>query len=523
MAILPVGEWLPDLPDFGNPGASTIQNCVPLTKESYGPMPTPQVYSGALTARCQGAYAFLDDSGGVHIYAGDATKLYELTAGSAPAFSDVSRLVGGAYTTGSPVHPLFPTAPSWNMTSFGNRIIATNYADAIQSFIVGSSTNFAALAAAAPKARFAAVIRDFLMVGNTTDASFGTQTRRLWWPAISDPTNWPTPGSATAISLQSDYQDLEQSDLGQITGLIGGHLSAADGAAFCERGIYRIQYVGSAGGIFAFQVAEGAAGTQAPLSIVRRRLNGNVAVAYYLSDEGFRAFDGMQSIAFGDQKFDRTVINDIDPTMGSMVFGGAVPNLPLVYWLYTSKSGAGSLLYDKMVIYNTNIGRGSLIDLSATPAEWGLVAMGTGFTLDALDAFGTLDTLPAPLDSNYWQGGAPVLAAFNSSHKLNFVNGPAMAPIVETSEVQPTPSKRSRIRSARPLVLGGGTPSISIGVRDRLTDSVVYKTAVAMNRFGECPQRYTGRYVRARMTLAAADTWTHLQGVELDTIPEGRR
>src|SRR5579864_4737594 len=147
MPFVPFGEWLPDQPDFNNPGASTIKNVVPLTKQSYGPMPTPQVYSGALTARCQGAYGFLDASGAAHIFAGDATKLYQLTAGSAPNFSDISRASGGAYATGSMIDPLMPTAPSWCFTSFGERIIATNYADDVQTFLVGTDTKFSALAA----------------------------------------------------------------------------------------------------------------------------------------------------------------------------------------------------------------------------------------------------------------------------------------------------------------------------------------------------------------------------------------
>jgi hypothetical protein len=93
LTILPVGEWLPDQADFGNKGSTVIQNVVPRTKDSYGPMPTPVVYSGALTARCQGSYSFVDSTEAPHVFAGDATKLYQMTAGSAPNFSDVSRVV----------------------------------------------------------------------------------------------------------------------------------------------------------------------------------------------------------------------------------------------------------------------------------------------------------------------------------------------------------------------------------------------------------------------------------------------
>lgn len=522
MAFLPFGEWLPDQPDYANPGAATIKNVIPLTAQSYGPMPTPQVFSGALTARCQGAYAFLDDSQGAHIFAGDATKLYQLTAGSSPNFSNISRSVGGAYSTGSPINPIVPLAPSWALTSFGKRIIATNYSDDVQTFLVGTDSNFSKLSSGAPKARFATTIKDFVMLGNTSDPTYGVNVRRLWWCGIGDPTNWPTPGSNTAIQVQSDFQDLEQSDLGQLTGLIGGHLSAADGAAFMEHGVYRIMYVGSSGGIFAFPVAEGAAGTQSPLSIIPCRLNGSTAVAAYLSENGFRAFDGVTSLAIGAQKVDQFFFADCDPAQLSMVQGGVVPKSHIVYWLYSANGGIGSGLYDRLLLFNTLIGRWSLCDLTNTPAEWGLRAISPGYTLDALDAFGVLDALPALLDSGFWAGGTPVLAAFDQNHKLNFLNGPAMAPIVETSETQPTPGRRSKILSARPMV-DGGSPSVQIGVRDRLQDAVTWQSAVAMNSIGECPQLCTGRYVRARMTLPANSTFTHAQGIDLEVRPEGRQ
>jgi hypothetical protein len=521
--IVPIGEWLPDQPDFDNAGSATIQNVYPRTKSSYGPMPTPAVYSGALTARCQGSYAFVDKTASPHIYAGDATKLYQLTPGSAPNFSDVSRLVGGAYATGSPIDPAAPTISFWSMDSFGERIVATNYADAPQTFLVGTDTNFSALSANAPNARFVATIRDFVVLGYTSDATYGVQPRRAWWSAVGNPLSWPVPGTAAAIQVQSDYQDFQQSDLGQMTGLIGGHLASADGAAFFERGIYRMKYVGASGGIFDIQVAEGAAGTQSPLSIVRRRAMGNTAVAFYYSEDGFQAFDGMSAVAIGVNKFDRAFYNDLDPAYLSAIQGVADPSLPLVYFFYNSAGGSGAGLYDRMLVYNTVLGRGALCDLTATPVEWAARAMTLGKTLDALDAiYGTLDAVPAPLDSGIFVGNRPRVALFDSAHKMNFLTGSNMAATCDTGEAQPTAGRRSKILSARPLV-DGGSPSVAIATRDRLIDSVTYQAAVPVNVIGECPQRMTGRYVRARVTIPAASTWNHLQGVELDLRAEGRR
>src|SRR5947209_6923293 len=454
--FMPFGEWLPDQPNFNNPGAKTIKNVIPVTAQSYGPMPTPQIYSGPLTARCQGAYGFLDDGEAVHVFAGDAKRLYQMSAGSAPNFSDISRK---ASFTGS----IATTTLTVSAISAGT----INVGDTLSGSGVTAATTITALG-----------------TGTGGDGTFGAQPRRAWWCAIGNPLSWPTPGTNAAIQVQSDYQDLEQSDLGQITGGIGGHLSAADAAIWCERGIYRVQYVGSSGGIFSFQVAEGAAGTQAPLSIVLRRMQGaygSQAVGYYLGDDDFYAFNGMASFPIGTQKIARTVIADLNSSYVSTVQGGTIPNLPIVYWLYASASGAGTGLYDRLVLYNPIVQRWSLCDLTATPAEWGTVALAPGMTLDDLNAFGAVHPLPAALDSGFYAGGLPVLAAFDQNHKLNFLNGPPMAPVVETSEMQPLPGRRTKILSARPIV-DGGSPSVSFGHRDRIFDSVTYDAARSEER-----------------------------------------
>ena len=72
---VPFGEWLPDLPDHVNPGATEAKNVFPAVN-SYRPFNNISVTSSnALDARCQGAKGFKSDSGVVSIFAGDATKL----------------------------------------------------------------------------------------------------------------------------------------------------------------------------------------------------------------------------------------------------------------------------------------------------------------------------------------------------------------------------------------------------------------------------------------------------------------
>lgn len=514
MAFVPFGEWLPDLPPFSNPGSLTALNVVPMTGGSYGPFPAPVAAAGnpALMSACLGSYAYRDAAGNVSNFAGDKSRLYLLSP-STTGFADVSKTTGGPY--GIAAGTLFPF---WSATAFGDRIIFTDYADPIQTYLVGTDTKFSDLASAAPRARFCAVIRDFLMVGNTFDSSDGAQPRRVWWPAIGDPTNWPTPGTNMAIEVQSDFQDLQQTDVGTITGLVGGGLLGADGAAFCERGIYRIAYVGSPP-IFDFAVSQGGVGCVAPLSIVAFR-----GIAYYLGEDGFYAYDGASpSIPIGAQKIDATFFADASPAWLSSVQGVAVPMLKLIFWAYCSNSAGAGGLFDRLLVYNWQLARWSLIDLSAQPIEWLARSLALGYTLDQLDQFGNLDTLPYPLDSPFWTGGRPLLGLFlAASHGLAFPAGANLAPMVDTTERQPFPERRAKVLRARPICDVGTGAAVALCARNSTFDPVAFQPAVPVNPIGWCPQRLTGRYLRARLTLPAGSAFQHLQGVDVEARPEGR-
>src|SRR5437763_11867759 len=115
--MIPVGPWAPDVPDLGNAGSTEGLNVIPKA-QSYGPFPSFASITNALSARCQGAiFARKSDGTGV-IFAGSATKLYRL---SSVTFSDVSRLVGGAYSC--------PADGMWSFVQFGSLIYAFNGAD----------------------------------------------------------------------------------------------------------------------------------------------------------------------------------------------------------------------------------------------------------------------------------------------------------------------------------------------------------------------------------------------------------
>lgn len=500
--ILPIGEWLPDMPDLGNPGSSNVLNVYPRTPKSYGPVGSPVPYSNALTKMCQGAAAFLDTNGNVHLFAGDANDLYLLTAGSTD-WTKVSKTADG-YNC--------PPDQQWSFTYYNGKVVATDYADNIQMFDMAVGGAFADLAAAAPRAKYMAFIRNFLVVANTYDATDGVQPQRVWWPALGDPTNWPTPGSAAAAQVQSSYNDLF-GDAGFIKGIVG-NLGNADGAVFMEHGVKRMVYAGPPD-VFDFSDAEGIRGTPAENSLVQY---GNEV--YYLGEDGFYVFDGLGSRPIGANKFDKTFFDDVDQNYLSRVIGTVDPFNKLIIWAYP---GAGSIsgVPNRLLLYNWQLERAAPVELTV---EVIARLMGIGYTLDQLHTVlgYTLDDLPFPLDSSVWKGGQLILGLFDTNHKLNYLSGSSLAATVDTSEMQPFKGQRSLVTNTRPLV-DGGVPSVALGRRERQQDAVKFTSSSALNALGNCPLFTSGRYMRARITTPAGASFSHIQGVELEAGPSGSR
>lgn len=497
-----IAPYAPDLPDYMAGGSNKALNVIPKTPTSYGPLSSPAVYSNALTKRCQGAYFGLDASGNVDGFAGDANDLYNLTAGSGN-WTQISK-TAGVYSVAADER--------WNFTRFGNRIIATDFADNIQSFLVGTDTKFSDLSANAPKARYVTVVKSFLVAANTNDAVSGNDPQRVWWSANGDPTNWPTPGTAQAAQFQSDWQPL-YGDGGWIQGIVG-NLGNADAAVFMEHAIWRMVFNGGPD-IFDFFPAEGVRGTPAPGSIAQ-----NGAVVYYLGEDGFYVFDGAVSMPIGVNKVDKTFYNDLNQSYFHRITSAIDPINRLYIVSYPSKS-SGDGTPDTFLIYNWALNQWSTGSINA---EIITRALSFGFTLDQLyTKLGyTVDGLPFGLDSRVWTGGSLLLATFDTSHRLNFFTGSNLQATIDSSEIQPFPGQVARVFNARPIV-DGGIPTVSIATRNRQVDTANFNGAIALNAIGTTPQRAVGRYIKTETVIPAMATWNHFSGVELDAAPAGYR
>lgn len=503
--IIPVAEFAPDQPDLTSSGSEAVFNVVPVTAQSYGPLPKHQAFSSALTSRCQGGLAVGDSSGTVRVYAGDAEKLYRLSApGTTPA--DVSKV--GGYTT-SEVLP-------WSFTVYGQRIIATNFNDPPQGYLEGTSALFSDLITSGVtslKAKYAAIIRNWLFLGNTTDSTYGAQPQRVWWSAINDPTNFPTPGTQAAANNLSDFQD-QPGPHGQVMG-IAGNLGTADGAAFYERAVWRIVYTGLPD-IFTFIPAEGVRGLLASGGL--NQFGSSVA---YPTEDGFYDFDGSNSIPIGKGKIDRFFYNDLQPAYIDRISSCADPSRGLLIWAYPGV-GASNGNPNRLLIYSKAFNKWTATEASAVEIEYILRGATFGQTLEGLDAFGTVDSLAYTMDSAVWAGNRSVLAAFDTNHQFGYFDGLNMAAKIDTADFEPSAGRQTALNRVRPLI-DSTSATVSCASRDNIAAALNYTPAQVQEPNGSCSLRGRGRYHRLRTQTAEGEVWNQCNGVDVEEFtPVGR-
>lgn len=482
--MIPFAEWRPDMPALG-PWAREALNVVP-AEESYGPLNALAGVSAPLAARCQGAAWFRAPANAVRMFAGDGSKLYLL---SGAAWTDVSRLSGGAYAPGAD--------GQWRFAQFGTLAIAVNGVDGPQKFDLAVGTGWEALGGSPPVGSYVTTVRDFLLMGR-----IGATPQRIQWSALNDCETW---GSVPAV--QADLQDLP--DGGNVSGLVGGEI----GLVFQETAVRRLVYEGSPT-VFRIDKIAGDLGCSVPGSVA-----GVLDLAFFLHKSGFHMVQGGQQVtAIGRGKVDRTLWAELDETSQFRCSSAIDPVRGLYVFAYPANGSGG--VPNRLLIYNWRTGRWSraLVDCELV---FGGVSQ-QGYTLEQLDAFGTLETLPYSLDSSYWTGTVSLLLfGFDTAHRSGSFSGPALAATVETAELAPAPGRRAVVRGCRPLI-DGGNPQIRLGSRETQQAAVAWGPSVGLTPAGLAPVLGSGRYFRLQATLAAGEGWSNLQGIDdLDVRPAG--
>ena len=492
--MIEFGDLQADLPTYQNTGALVVDNVVPL-KRGYKSLAGFQALSGTgLTSQAVGLFTSFSASGSTN-YAGDSTKLYQMD--SSLVFQDISKVGGYNNSTTENARDF------WAFTQFGSNIIGTNFADNIQKFEEGVDSDFSDLVSL--KAKYIAVVRDFVVVGYT-DESGTTYNQRVKWSGINDSSTW-TPSQTT----QSGYQDIVGSH-GNIQQIVGGESS---GIVFMEKAIYRMSYVGVPL-IFQFDKIADSIGAFAPKSVASF---GNMI--FFLAQDGFYKLTGGQQLTpIGNGRVDNFFFDDLSSNLDGIT-SAIDPNNSIVVWSYRG-SGATGTTNNKLLIYNYAVdkwstGSGQDLEFMASASQEAFT------TLESLDVLGDLDNLPRSLDSYYYGEGIIGLAGFNSDHKFGKFISNSLSATVDTYEFEGAASKRSTLINCRPIVDGTTNTTVTVTpiTRNSQLDSITVGDAVSTNDSGTCPLRSTSRYHRIRVNVDG--NFNTLSGVDIEARPEGGR
>jgi len=481
--MVPFASFMPDIAAFETNAAREAVNVIP-SASGYRPFPAFSNTASAITARAQGAISVRSTTGVIYNFCGDAGKLYRLNSNGA-AWTDVSRVSGGAYVTA--------LDSRWSFAQFGDFIIATNGADETQVYRLDVSTNFAALAGSPPRASFAGSIREFGILARDS-----TAFNRIRWSAIGNVADWTI--SATTLS---DYQDFP--DGGSIMGFVGGEY----GIVFQERSVYRMSYEGPPTA-FRFDKIANFLGCRAEGSIAAYE-----NLAFFLSDDGFYMIRaGSEIVPIGAEKVDRWLEENVDESNIYRV-SAAIDPINKIYVVGFPSINSGDGTPDRILVYHWVTGQWS----TAAVRHQIIYSAGvqSAYTIDGMDTVSaTIDGLPFPVDSRFWSGsGRLLLAGFDTLNRQGFFNGAALEATIETGDTQLSPGRKSLFRGLRPMIEGMSvTPSLTVGSRDNLSQSVTFGAPVAANSNGFCPARVNARYHRARITIPAGSEWKFARGVD---------
>lgn len=473
-------EWLPDQPSITS--LRDAKNVYP-TQVGYAPFNNEENFSGSAGENLNSVFgAKYGDE--VVIFAGGGSTLNKFDATDL-GLDDVSK--AGGYT-----------GSKWNFIQFGGVVICANNADKLQSWTIGTSTQFADLDTNAPVAKYVTAVRDFVF---TAHLDGGTNPTKVQWSDINSETTW-----VSGTTSQSDFQILP--DGGNITGLSGGEF----GLIFCEKAIYRASYSGSPL-FFQFDNISRGLGCLEGNSIAQYG-----AITFFLSDDGFYMCDGNTVTGIGTEKVDRYFFDDADLNNINTMSAAVDPIKKLVIWNYPNVDGGRSML-----IYNWKINKWSRV-LTQVDGLGGITT--TGYTLEGLETilgYGSIDALPASLDSRLWVGGKFLFAGFKnddatSTGRIVTFTGTAYNAEIITPDIEL--GYNSVVTLVRPQI-DNGSATVKVASRRELDDNIQFSSSVTTSSEGRASVRSAGRY--HRFSITPIGNWTNAIGIDVDVKRQGNR
>lgn len=469
------GDFLPDLPDHGSPGLAEAVNVYP-GSVGYRPVGAFLAHTDALPSTCRGASAFVAPSGRVVLIAGTATTLY--------------RQNGAAWTQIATGYTLL-TGGRWRFVQFGAIAIATNANDVMVKINLETDV-VATLGGTPPKFQALAVVNNFV-VGTQSDGA----VNRVAWSGENNAEYW------TFASRKSDYNDF--ADGGEITGILGGET----GLILQRNAVRRMAYIGG-NVLFRFDKVSSNVGCATVHSVAQHGEYG-----FWLSDTGFKMWDGAQIRSIGFEKVD-TAFNELYGIVDYAAMSTAIDGQRnTVVW----STG------QRMWVYNWLLDKWAVVEVAAEIVTSRLTRAPSVDQQDpAVGAFDDIvENVPLDVfDAARFQAGDPRFYLFVGGLLGTFAGANLEARVTGRS-VEVIEGRDARLRRVRPMTDAVAGITVRIDSRQRLGDTPRRADFTTLQASGEMPVRARGRFSKMRMWIAAGQTWTYLQGIDATVEAGGRR
>ena len=477
----PYGPLAPDAKENA-PGVCMAANGVLPLVEGYGPaqkLVTPSS-ADALPAAPRGAITVVKRS--------EATQVYALT-------EETLQALGTDYTWTEIESGLSCTADhDWSTEQFGDKLLYTNTTEGLRAYDVEAGGAASAIAAAGdPREIF--VCANMVFGLDCKDNAGDRNNRLIRNSDFNDHTDW-TGGAA-------DQQPLEKGGA-----LLGGFNLKNNAAVIVQSDALRLLQFGNAGGGAMYSLQEIATGRGA---VGRKSCVAFDGVLYGLSTNGFWRFSlggGLQWIGSG--KVDQWFMGRVAQSDLLSVQAVIDPARKVVLWRYPMSTDALSTVTENVIGYSWEFDR--WFTWSVSMAYLSRIAT-PGYTVGTAGAiFGTLADAPRiGIGDRFWQGGAEVLAAIDSSLKYAAFSGGAQAATIRTSTSNSPVT--TLIGWATPIDdAAGGT--LAMGVSDSLDADLTWKAGAAKVSAGRTPQRGRGLNLAFERSIPINETWTYAKGVD---------
>lgn len=396
--MTPILGFAPDV-DSTTPGVLTdCENLIPYVNGMEGG-PSASTPSGvpALASECFGAAVLTDLVGTRRVFAGAATKLYELSGG---AWVDRSRVAAYGASDDS----------RWMFAQFGNTALAANKTDTIQRSPSGSFADIAS----APKASIIFSVGFQVMALNVDD---GTDKPDGWHVcALNDETDW-----TASLTTQAAKGRLVSAP-GAIT---AGARLGEYAVAYKNKSIFIGQYVGAPSVWDWQQVRAGEIGC-----VGKEALCDLGPAHFFVSDDNFYLFDGSAPNPIGEQ-VRQWFFDNSSPQYRYKTKCVYDRQNNRVWVFYPSLS---STTCDHALVYHVKSSKWGRSNRSVQAV---LNYIAAGLTFNTWDSAGaTYDTLPnIAYDSQFWSAGGQALSAFNTSNQLQLLTGDSASSSFTTGDV----------------------------------------------------------------------------------------